>query len=375
MNEVKDILDKERVIQVQCQKKAKKLQEVRRRRTIESSSPEDASKPFFVLSVDGGGLRGIINCVLLQRLVEVFPSLLERVQMVAGCSNGGMIAMCIAYGYSASTCQELLECSGRWLFLNKKSSLKQSKYSNHLLKILCDQIWREKTLKHACKYLVIPAFLMANNHEEEDKRTCEVCVFHNMMVEVAANNADPFVDPSEAERAAVRDMSTVRYGSRRYRVEHELASDVVMRTTAAPTYFPAWQKYVDGGVFAHDPSSEALKYAISPQHLEVPIRDIAMLSFGTGMVRHHFDDEAYDWGYVQWVPVLGSVLWDGMIQKSESFSRELLGEKYHRVNPELPDEIPMDDPLQIPALVEIARNVDLGPTVAWIREHVYGSAE
>jgi len=31
-----------------------------------------------------------------------------------------------------------------------------------------------------------------------------------------------------------------------------------MRTAAAPTYFPSYQSYVDGGMFAHDPASSAL---------------------------------------------------------------------------------------------------------------------
>jgi len=36
-----------------------------------------------------------------------------------------------------------------------------------------------------------------------------------------------------------------------------------------------------------------------------------MMSFGTGKVNHYYEDEEHDWGYVQWVPRLTNVLWDG----------------------------------------------------------------
>jgi hypothetical protein len=181
-------------------------------------------------------------------------------------------------------------------------------------------------------------------------------------VTTSTTNTNPNPNPTAATASAT--SSTQRefkvFGEPGYCMELELASDVVMRTAAAPTYFPSWQQYVDGyvadndrgssilsgwrshvrdrvtdctccvrsGMFAHDPASEALKLAISPFKLKLPPSDIIMLSFGTGKVNHAFEDSEYDWGYVQWVPKLPALLWDGMIKKSESFCEELLGERY-----------------------------------------------
>ena len=50
---------------------------------------------YNVLSLDGGGIRGIISVVLLERLAQE-PGLsgyLDRVQFVAGTSTGGLIEM------------------------------------------------------------------------------------------------------------------------------------------------------------------------------------------------------------------------------------------------------------------------------------------
>lgn len=37
---------------------------------------------YRILSLDGGGLRAIIETVILSRLVEVFPDLLQRVDLI-----------------------------------------------------------------------------------------------------------------------------------------------------------------------------------------------------------------------------------------------------------------------------------------------------
>jgi hypothetical protein len=44
-----------------------------------------------VLSLDGGGVRGLFTAVILARLVEEEPRLMERFDLVAGTSSGGII--------------------------------------------------------------------------------------------------------------------------------------------------------------------------------------------------------------------------------------------------------------------------------------------
>jgi hypothetical protein len=41
-------------------------------------------KPYRVLSLDGGGVRAVMQAVILQRLSTVFPNLLQEVDMFAG---------------------------------------------------------------------------------------------------------------------------------------------------------------------------------------------------------------------------------------------------------------------------------------------------
>jgi len=303
------------------------------------------SEKYYILSIDGGGLRGLINCILLERLSRRFPDFLEKIDFVCGTSNGAMVSMGIAFGWSPSTCRKLIELSAPYVFHSGSMAVKSAKYSNRALKLFCDSVWRDLPLSEARTTVLVPALLLDNERDDEN-RSCEVRFFHN--VRTHTGNFEP--------------------------VASEKASDVIMRTAAAPTYFPSFQQYVDGGMFAHDPASCALTFAQSKRRLGIPLEDIVLLSMGTGHVNHFYADERghhHNWGYVQWVPKLTTLLWDSMVGKSEMICEELLGTSYHRVNPLLSEEITMDDPKKLPVLADLARHFDLTATIQWIEEHFY----
>ena len=58
-----------------------------------------------VIAMDGGGIRGIITTVMLQRLVQVpgLDRLLETADFLAGTSTGGLLALRIAHGHHLKT--------------------------------------------------------------------------------------------------------------------------------------------------------------------------------------------------------------------------------------------------------------------------------
>eukprot|EP01117_Protostelium_nocturnum_P019052 TRINITY_DN813_c1_g1_i4.p1 TRINITY_DN813_c1_g1~~TRINITY_DN813_c1_g1_i4.p1 ORF type:complete len:235 (+),score=37.27 TRINITY_DN813_c1_g1_i4:500-1204(+) len=232
----------------------------------------------------------------------------------------------------------MLEVTGDTIFKTSmlSNALNSAKYRNNHLKIVCDLIWREHKLKDAKKTLLIPAFLLDN--EEKENRSCEPRVFHTF-----GNEHDD-----------------------------ELASDVVMRTIAAPTIFPSYQKYVDGGLFAHDPSSQTLSFVLSPKRMNKNPREVCLLSFGTGRVFRFYDDPNHDWGYYQWISRLPACFWEGMLGNSGMICKEILGDQYFRLDPPLESEIAMDDPLVIPELTKIANEYDITSVLSWIKEQVYG---
>ena len=56
--------------------------------------------PIRIIAVDGGGVGGAIPARLIQRLAEVHPGLLDKADLFAGTSTGGLIALGLAKGLS-----------------------------------------------------------------------------------------------------------------------------------------------------------------------------------------------------------------------------------------------------------------------------------
>lgn len=101
-------------------------------------------------------------------------------------------------------------------------------------------------------------------------------------------------------------VATVNLGARRLKVFNSTdASDgawpaweVVRASVAAPTYFPPWKGYTDGGVFANNPSMVAIA-AISKSQ-GVPITDMEVCSIGTGLSNGGSKIPTVKWGLAKW---------------------------------------------------------------------------
>jgi predicted acylesterase/phospholipase RssA len=96
--------------------------------------------------------------------------------------------------------------------------------------------------------------------------------------------------------------------------------DVVLATTAAPTFFgPARITnvsqsgtfyFVDGGVFANNPAMLAL---VEARLLFPDESDFLLVSLGSGSLTHHIKcEEVKRWGVVQWARPLLNVVFDGV---------------------------------------------------------------
>ena len=79
--------------------------------------------------------------------------------------------------------------------------------------------------------------------------------------------------------------------------------DVLMASTAAPTFFPAHviqdSSYVDGGLFANNPSLCAVSKILTHFPRQLTQQDLTVLSVGTGVTPQRLSGPA-DWGIIQW---------------------------------------------------------------------------
>ena len=73
------------------------------------------AKRFFILSCDGGGIRGLLTALLIKKLDAEFQ-LLKHVDLFAGTSSGGIISLGLAAGMPISKIIELFQRNAKRIF-------------------------------------------------------------------------------------------------------------------------------------------------------------------------------------------------------------------------------------------------------------------
>lgn len=301
--------------------------------------------PYRILSMDGGGIRGLLTLQVLKRLIAKRPTLLSEVDLFAGTSTGGLIALGLAHGLSIDTLEGLYLKHGAAIFkdtlwddIKDLGQLIGADYSLDTLLTICKKQFGATTLGQLKRRVVVSAFDL--DDPSAVPRRWKPKFFHNLG---GVDSDDAF-----------------------------LACDAAVATSAAPTYFPAYKGYIDGGVVAGNPSMAAVAQALDerndPTFLAAGLSNIRLLSLGTGTVPNRVAGSP-DWGGAQWLTPIIELMLEGSLEVPDFQCRAMLGNAhYRRINPFLPTnpKIPMDNVAQMPLLVKLGQKADLGTTPAWL---------
>jgi patatin-like phospholipase/acyl hydrolase len=305
---------------------------------------------YRVLSIDGGGIRGIVTTMLLKRL-QATPGLggfLDSVDLIAGTSTGGLLALGIARGLELDEIRDLYVVDGPKIFddswlddLLDLGKLRGADYKTAPMRRVFKRVLGEDTtLGQLRKRVLITAFDLESEEEDDRERTWKPKLFHNF--------------PGDGND------------------RHVIAYKVGMYTAAAPTYFPSVDGFVDGGVFANNPSMCALAQTQDKRYRPTPsVDEVVLLSLGTGTSLFSIRGKTLDWGYAQWIKPLINLMLDGISGIADYQCSQMLRDRYHRLAPVFPPDIsiPMDDVAKIPYMVQFAEELDLSATVRWMRRH------
>ena len=293
---------------------------------------------YKILTFDGGGIRSIFQARIVERIrSELMPDF--RADFYAGTSGGAIVAAALAKGLSTSEIIEFyrIECPkifkpGNFIDqIADQWDLTGAKYSNGPLKKALEKIFEAATLGSILPRLLITSF--DTNHPDGD---WQGVVFHNF----PAASATP-------------ELSLV---------------DALLRSSAAPTYFPVYQNYIDGGVWGNNPSMSGLAAALNKNVGRVDHENVALLSIGTGRRPAKLKGTKKDLGKLDWlrkgVIDLG---FDANIPAAHYYSSSLLGPAYYRLNVTLDREIALDDARKVEDMLLIADAVDLRPLAEWMQ--------
>ncbi|CAJ1948038.1 unnamed protein product [Sphenostylis stenocarpa] len=233
-----------------------------------SSPPPPLPPPSYgnrtsILSIDGGGIRGIIPATVLEYLENALKkkdpdtSLAHYFDVMSGTSTGGLMATMLAAPnpsdsnhplFTSSQIVRFYKTYGPKIF-EPRFFPSCPKYNGKFLPYLIDSILKETRLNQTLTNIVIPTF---------DQRRVMPVIFSNFK------------------------LKTETYLNAKL-------SDICLGTSAAPTYLPSHKfknegvyfNLVDGAMAANNPAVVAVSEVI--QHSER--KDMIMLSLGTGIVK------------------------------------------------------------------------------------------
>lgn len=245
-----------------------------RRRPVQWAS----GQPFRILSLDGGGIKGIFPAAVLTGLEREHlqgKSIGDYFDLIAGTSTGGILALGLGAGMTAGEILRMYLEEGHRVFPSRERGLAgrarrlvSAQYDRGPLDELLKQRLGEKTLRESRHRLLIPS---------TEGRNGEVWVFKT---------------PHHPD----------------YRLDGDTRmSSVASATSAAPTYFTLFEQagytYLDGGVWANNPTMAALVEALSC--FTIRREDVRILSIGCG--EHPFqitEGQARRSGMVHWRGVI-----------------------------------------------------------------------
>ncbi|MBD2040997.1 patatin-like phospholipase family protein [Microcoleus sp. FACHB-672] len=304
------------------------------------------SKYTRILSIDGGGIRGIIPGQVLVTLEEKIKNrtgnpdarIADYFDLIAGTSTGGILTCIYLFPdennrprprFTAQEAVNIYLQRGGEIFkapffkkLQSLAGVTDEKYPSEPLERLLKDYFKDKKLSELLKPCLITAY------------------------DIEARRSRFFT-----QHDAKKDLD-----------QNYFVRDAARATSAAPTFFEVAKitslasksyPYIDGGVFANNPTLCAYAEARTKlQRKPTPedssegnptAKDMVVLSLGTGDIKESYTyAEAKDWGKIQWVSPIINIIMTGVAetvdyQLIQVFDSIKSPEQYLRINTVIQD--------------------------------------
>jgi patatin-like phospholipase/acyl hydrolase len=258
---------------------------------------------FKILSLDGGGIRGLYTAVLLAEFEKTYKcKVVDKFDMICGTSSGGFNALALSLGIPASDIVKFYVDNGP-LFLSSykwyekilyilRQTIFCSKYSGGLSNKY-EMLFKQYTMKDAKCLLQILTFNL--------------------------NTGDIFVFKTPDEH----DIKTKIF-------ENVSMIDVVLATTAAPTIYPIHQiktgpiqgNFIDGGVWAVNPTMNGISETLTNYINKYGYTNYDVLSIHpvTNKYKTINNINKKDKSFVEWGQDLFNVIFEGQKDAIDYYS-------------------------------------------------------
>lgn len=276
-----------------------------------------------ILSIDGGGLRGIVPLLILKEIEkQQGKKIHELFDVIVGTSTGGIIACgltCTKDGVNPFlTIDQMIELYttksnvifpySRNIFKNifvSINSLFNPKFSPKGLDGLLENYFGDMMLSESLKPIIVSSYDIKNN---------EVIMFKTRNAKWSKKIFDARL------------------------------KDICRATSAAPTYLPSYKMkahgkkriLVDGGIYINNPAMAAVADVLKTRK-DIKIEDIECLSLGTGKYSRSLGVKTKSWGIANWARPITALMMQAS-SKSVVYECEQILQKYLRIQLEIDDE-------------------------------------
>ncbi len=336
---------------------------------------------FRILSLDGGGIRGVIPATMLAVIErQIGVPLNEYFHLIAGTSTGAILAAGIATGRSPLELAEIYQKKGSRIFpyrslwsperlgLVAQYGLSAPKYTDKgLVEVLKEEYkyiklsqvtatkllmtsydtinrepiifksWRKKfvnvPLWEACVCSAsAPAYFPAHRLVRQEEGRAVGGDAKTIIFSEAASADNDDYNRMEIEITGGTGKGQIRtiidYSGKTRAAMVDAEWDVIPDSTS--TYSVRLEySAIDGGVAANNPTACAIAEAL---RLGYEVRDISVLSLGTGSFTREIPlRSAQEWGAAQWALPVIDVIFDASSDIHDYIAREIIEQRYVRL--------------------------------------------
>ncbi len=279
----KEEIEKEKKLVEHLSKRDQKVEEKyekSKQLTLDYTKTENRKNEskYKILSIDGGGMRGIIPAFWLNEIEKrTNKPICKLFDMISGTSTGAIIAAGLSVPanndaskplFRAYEIMDIYKKSGKQIFSKSFTSKVLEVVNNCVYPIsIASNIFNGV---NNCVYPIYTDDGRLNTFKEYFKETTLDQSLTELLI------------PAVNEKFINLPHEFTRYDAKADTFKNSTYVDALMATSAAPTFFPPYKigdnMFIDGGVQANNPSQ--LAYNMASKHIDS--RNIYLLSMGTG---------------------------------------------------------------------------------------------
>jgi patatin-like phospholipase/acyl hydrolase len=232
--------------------------------------------PVRILSLSGGGIRGIFQAVFLREIaLQLGTPLRDNFELIAGTSTGALIALGVALDVDSAKIVDLFEKHGSEIFPENKRRVSQWTISYATKGAVYDQTSLQAALTEV---------FTGKNGAQLQLKDCKPAVV---------------IPATTLNRYRMRSFTVLERCGAPASMDGELfAADVALASSAAPIFFPAYRPrgrrasneqirteertYVDGALWANNPVLQAVMTA--RRCWGTDFADMRIVSIGNGEI-------------------------------------------------------------------------------------------